>query len=214
MSDIFQEVDEEVRREQFKKLWDRYGIFAIAAAIIIVAAVGGWRGFQWWQANMAAEASVAYDVASDLASQGKAAEAEAAFTKLATEGTAGYRTLAKFRAAATEPDAKAAIAAFDAISKDSSVGKVLQDLAALRAGLLMVDNASLAEVTQRLEPLAEPAGAYRHTARELLALAAIHASDTSVAKRWLDEMANDVETPQNIRARIEILRTLSEGSKS
>jgi len=44
VADIFQEVDEEVRREQLQKLWQRYGHFAIAGCILIVVAVGGWRG--------------------------------------------------------------------------------------------------------------------------------------------------------------------------
>src|SRR5262249_62201699 len=43
VSDIFQEVDEEVRREQLKKLWDRYGNYAVAAAFLLVAAVSGLR---------------------------------------------------------------------------------------------------------------------------------------------------------------------------
>ncbi|MGZ3411325.1 MAG: tetratricopeptide repeat protein [Xanthobacteraceae bacterium] len=214
MSDIFREVDEEVRRDQFKQLWDRYGIIAIVAAVLVVVAVGGWRGYQWWQSNMAAEAGATYDLAADLETQGKTAEAEAAFTKLATDGTSGYRVLARFRAASTEPDPKAAVTAYDAISRDSSVSKLLQDFATLRAGLLLVDTAPLAEMTQRLEPLAGAKGAFRHTARELLALSAIRASDTAAAKRWLDEMIADAETPQSVRARVEVLMTLNEGSKS
>ena len=44
VSDIFTEVDEEVRREQLKKLWDKYGNYAVAAAVLLVLAIGGWRG--------------------------------------------------------------------------------------------------------------------------------------------------------------------------
>ena len=54
MADIFQEVDEEVRREQLKKLWDRYGIVVIAAAVLIIAGVAGYRGYQYWLAKQAA----------------------------------------------------------------------------------------------------------------------------------------------------------------
>ncbi len=46
MSDIFREVDEEVRREQLKKLWERYSILIVAVAVLIVAGVGGWRGYE------------------------------------------------------------------------------------------------------------------------------------------------------------------------
>ena len=39
MADIFHEVDEEVRREQLKRLWDRYSIYLIALAVLIVASI-------------------------------------------------------------------------------------------------------------------------------------------------------------------------------
>ena len=130
MSDIFNEVDEEVRREQFKKLWDRYGILVLIAAVLIVAGVGGWRGYQWWQAKQAAEASVAYDAASELVDQGKSAEAEAAFCQARHRRHApAIAFSARLRAAAAEKNPEAAVAAYDAIAKDSSVDQTLQELA-------------------------------------------------------------------------------------
>ena len=55
MSDIFHEVDEEVRREQLKKLWERYQNYVVALAIAAVLGVGGWRAWDWWEAKKAAE---------------------------------------------------------------------------------------------------------------------------------------------------------------
>jgi len=214
VSDIFHEVDEEVRREQVKKLWDRYGILVVIAAVLIVAGVGGWRGYQWWQAKQQAEASVAYDAASELVDQGKAAEGEAAFAKLATDGTAGYRLLARLRAAGAEKNPEAAVAAYDAIAKDPSVTTTLQELAAVRAALLLVDTAPLAEVTARLEPLTAAGSAFRHTARELLALASVKAGEPATAKKWIDMMLADADTPQGARTRIDVLSTLNESGKS
>ena len=97
MADIFHEVDEEVRREQLKKLWNRYSNHAVAAAILLVAAVGGWRGYEWWEAKKAAETGAAFEAASALAEAGKHADAEAAFAKIAVNGTSGYRNLARLR---------------------------------------------------------------------------------------------------------------------
>jgi len=215
VSDIFTEVDEEIRREQLRKLWDRYGGLAVAAAIVLVLAIGGWRGWQWWEAKKAAEAGSAYDAAAALVEQGKLSEAEAAFGKVASEGTAGYRVLARLRDAALlgERDRAAAVAAYDAIAKDSSVDPLLQELASLRAALLLVDSAPLAEITQRLEPMAAAGKTFRHTARELLAVAAVRASDNAAAKRWIDTALSDAETPQGIRARLDVLATLTEGPK-
>ena len=67
MSDIFQEVDEEVRREQLKKLWERYGAYMIALCVLVVAATGGWRAYEWYQAKQAAQAGTAFQAAIDLA---------------------------------------------------------------------------------------------------------------------------------------------------
>src|SRR6185312_1594347 len=99
VSDIFQEVDEEVRREQLKKLWERYGVFLIAACVLLVVAVGGWRTYEWWEAKKAAEASSDFQAAVALSAEGKNKEAEEAFAKLASSGTASYRMLARFREA-------------------------------------------------------------------------------------------------------------------
>ena len=100
MSELFDEVDEDVRREQLKKLWDQYSIYIVAAAFLMVAAVGGWRGYQYLEAKKAAEAGAAFDKAIELSEQNKPAEAEAAFNNLAATAPSGYRMLARLRAAA------------------------------------------------------------------------------------------------------------------
>src|SRR5215475_1383696 len=86
VADIFQEVDEEVRREQLKKLWERYGHYIVAACVLVVLAVGGWRGYEWWQAKEAAQSGAAFEQAVTLAEAGKHEEAVAAFAKLASDG--------------------------------------------------------------------------------------------------------------------------------
>ena len=84
MADIFHEVDEEVRREQLKKLWDRYSIYLIAVAVLIVVGITGWRGYEYWVAKRAAAAGAAFEAAITLSEQAKYAEAEAAFAKVAS----------------------------------------------------------------------------------------------------------------------------------
>jgi hypothetical protein len=213
VSDIFQEVDEEVRREQLKKLWDRYSGYAVAAAIAVVVAVAAWRGYTWWEAKKAAEAGAAFEAAITLAEAGKHAEAETAFGKIAVDGTPAYRHLARMREAAelAATDPKAALAAYDKIAADSSVGPVLQDLAALRAGALLIDAGLYDEARRRLEPLTGNDRTFRHTAREFLALAAWRAGDTAVAKRWFDMILTDAQTPTGTRSRVEMLMALGAG---
>ncbi len=210
MADIFQEVDEEVRREQLKKLWDRYGTYFIAACVLVVVGVGAWRGYEWWQAKRAGESGAAFEQAVSLAEAGKTQDAEAAFAKLATDGTAGYRVLARLReaAAVAATDRPAAVKDYDEIAADRSAGKVIADLAALRAGFLLVDHAPYSEMRTRLEPLTGADRAFRHSARELLALSAWKAGDVAAARQWTDMIVTDPQTPASARSRAEILSAL------
>ncbi len=210
MADIFHEVDEEVRRERLQKLWERYSIYIIALAVLIVAAIGAWRGYDYWQAKKAAAAGAAFESALGLSEAGKHAEAEAAFAKIAAEAPAGYRILARLRAAAELAQTKPAeaVKAYDELAADASLGTTLQDLAAVRSGMLMVDSASLADMRRRLDSVAEPGHTFRHSARELLALSAWRNHDFTAARRYIDMIAADGETPPGTRARADVLSAL------
>ena len=210
MTDIFQEVDEEVRRERLKKLWDQYGNYLIAACVLIVVGVAAWRGYQWWEVKQAAQAGAAFEQAVTLAATGKHQEAEAAFAKLATDGTAGYRVLARLREAAelSTTDSKGAVAAYDEIAADKSAGQIIEDLAAVRAGFLLVDTAPYSEIRDRLEPLAAADRTFRYSAREILALSAWKANDVTAARQWIDMIMIDPQTPAGTRSRVGVLSEL------
>jgi hypothetical protein len=210
VSELFDEVDEEVRREQLKKLWDKYSIYVIAGALLIIAAVGGWRGYQYLEAKRAAEAGAAFDAAIALSEQNKHGEAEAAFSKLAATAPSGYRMLARLRAAAAAAarDPQEGARLYDEIAADRGVGSAEQDLARIRAAGLLLETATYPNMLQRLEPATRPDATFRHTARELLALSAWRANDTVAARQWLDMIANDGETPSAMRSRAEALQAL------
>lgn len=210
MSEIFNEVDEELRRDQIKKIWERYSGLILGAALVIVAAVGGWRGYQYLENQRSSKAGTAFEAASTLSDQNKHAEAEAAYAKLAQEAPGGYRTLARLRAAAEAAitDPQAGIKLYDEIGADSAVGQSEQDLAKTRAAMLMLDTASYDELRQRLEPLTGAGRTFRHTARDLLAFSAWHAKDDNAARQWITLIVNDAETPTSVRNRAETLQSL------
>ena len=210
MSELFDEVDEEVRRDQLKKLWDQYSIYIVALALLIIAGVGGWRGYQYLEAKKAAEAGAAFDKAAELSEANKHAEAEAAFADLAAKAPWGYRMLARLRTAAevANRDKPAAAKMFDDIAADTGVGAPERDLARIRAAQLLLETTTYPNMLQRLEPATAVGATFRHTARELLALSAWRANDTTAARRWLDLIANDGESPPSLRSRAEALQAL------
>ena len=210
MSELFDEIDEDLRREQLKKIWDRYSTLIVAVAVLIIAGVGGWRGYEYFQAKKAAEAGSAFEAAVALADQNKYADAEAAFTKLAATAPTGYRNLARLRAAgeAAQQDPKAAVKLYDEISADGSVSNEERDLARVRAAALLVDTETYNNMLQRLESATTAKSTFRHTARELLALSAWRANDVTAARKWLDMISEDGETPTGVRGRAEALQAL------
>jgi hypothetical protein len=210
VSELFDEVDEDVRREQLKKLWDKYSIYIVGAAFLIVAAVGGWRGYQYLEAKKAAEAGTAFDKAVELSEQSKHSEAEAAFNNLAATAPSGYRLLARLRVAGEVAirDPQAAVKLYDDIAADRGVSALDQELAKIRAAQLLVETSTYPNLLARIESETTPAATFRHTARELLALSAWRANDMTSARKWLDMIANDGETPPGLRSRAEALQAL------
>jgi hypothetical protein len=97
---------------------------------------------------------------------------------------------------------------YDEIAADRSVAAPEQDLAKVRAAGLLLETASYPSMLARLEPATGPAAAFRHTARELLALSALRANDTAAARRWLDVIAADGETPPSLRSRADAIQAL------
>lgn len=215
MADIFHEVDEEVRRERLKRIWDRYGGLILAAVVLVVAGIGGWRGWEYYQNQRAAESGAQFEAAMALAEGGKLQDAEQAFAKIAADGTSGYRLLARLREAeAMAPrDRAAAVAVFDKVAADSGAGARFQDLASVRAGFLLVDNAAFADMEKRLETASGAQRPFRHSARELLALSAFKAGDVQGLRRWADMINGDAETPAAMRSRVEALLALSNVAK-
>jgi hypothetical protein len=214
MSNIIREVDEELRHERYMKLWNRYGIYVVAAALIVVLGVGGWRAWEWYSAREAAKSGARFESAMQIAAEGKRFEAEAAFNQLAKDATAGYRVLARFRAAAEagKTDAKEGVEAFEAIAADNSLEPAVRDVARLHSGYLLVDSASVAEIKTRMEPLLGPAAPFRHSANELLGLAHYRAGENDSAAKLFAAILSDPETPPSLRQRAQVMNALVSGA--
>src|ERR1700733_10387711 len=95
MSDIFQEVDEEVRRDKAAEFWKKYQNLILAGAALVVLAAAGFRYWQYQRETSANAAGDRFQAALTALEAGKASEAEAVLDKLAADGPSGYRRLAE-----------------------------------------------------------------------------------------------------------------------
>jgi hypothetical protein len=210
MSDIFREVDEDIRRDQLKKLWDRTAPYVIGAAVLIVVATAGYRGWEYWQERQAQSSGDRFVAAVQLSDDGRTAESIAALESLVADGTGGYPILARFRIAtekARAGDIEGAVAEFDTIAAGNAPAE-MRAMARLRAAILLVDTASLAELETRVGDLAATGTPWRHTAREVLGLAAWRSGDYEGARMHFDSLVADQEAPQDLRQRVQLLLAL------
>ncbi|MCW3477026.1 tetratricopeptide repeat protein [Limobrevibacterium gyesilva] len=207
MSDIFDEVSEDLRAERTRKLLRRYAGPLIAAGVLVVAGAGGWQAWKYYEAREAAHVGQSFLAAMRIADGPAGADRQAAlagFAQVAREGSPGYRTLARLRAAAVKADAgdrDGALALWDQVAGDNSADKLLRDLARLQWALHQIDAGDPAAVEQHLAPLTTPGNPWHALAEEAQALLALRQGNNDAARDTLKRLAQDVTAPDGVRGR-------------
>ena len=194
MADIFQEVDEEVRRDKAAEFWKKHQNLILGAAVLVVLAAAGFRYWQYEKGKAAEAAGEQFQAAIAAVEAGKVDEANGGLAKLAAEAPAGYRILAEMTEAGAKASSNpaAAIAAFDAIAGDASVDPLFRDAAKLRAAFLRLDQPSEEQAgAAGLTSLAGGDGPYRRTAQLALAAVALSRGEYDEAGKELDLMLGD-----------------------
>ncbi len=205
---FIREVNEELRSDQMKAIWARFGGLIIGLAALIVLGTMGKVGYDYWQETSSSQSGDAFLAALDLAKQNESDEALAELNKLEQEGYGSYPVLARLRSAtlqAEKGETEAAAAAFSEIGKDSRIPAALRDAAKLRAAYLLIDSGSYEQVSAEAEQLAVPQNAMRHSAREALGLAAYKTGDYAKAKSWFQQIVDDTESPRGVANRAQML---------
>ncbi|MBV9018670.1 MAG: tetratricopeptide repeat protein [Alphaproteobacteria bacterium] len=203
MSDIFREIDEELRRENLLKLWSRYGkyvILVVVLAVVIAGAITAWRSHE---ASERRAQSGRYSAALALVRDGKNADAARLFAALAQEG-GGYGLLASFQEAellAKDGDRKGTVAAYDRLAASSGLDREFRDLAVLLSVMHGLPDDDPKVAVERLQRLTENGNPWRASALELTAAAKLKAGDRTGALDIYKTLADDLSAPQRLRAR-------------
>ncbi len=208
---ILREIDEELRRERLAKLWDKYGVAVIAGLAAIVLLVAGWKWYQAYQRDAAAQAGAQFAEVARLLADGKQKEAVSGFEQIAREGPHGYQQLAKLRLAAlARKDGKTADALryYGELAGDSGTDDLLRGFAQLQIAALKVDTASWTETKNRLTDLVKEDNPWRFAARELHGIAAYKAGKFDEARKAFTELLASGDTPNSIRQRAQLIMAL------
>ncbi len=199
MVDFINEVEEELRKDEYNRLLKKFGPLLIA---IVIAIIGGTAFLEWRKASddkAARATSYSYVQASKMASDGKTEEAIANFLALSETAPNGYAGLSLMRAAALKLRAgerREAVSLFDRAAQKFEKPRHIQ-LAQIKAAYILTADGSYDDVRSRLATLAQPNQPYEYLARELLGFAAMQSGDMAAAREqfgYLDTIPGVTET--------------------
>jgi hypothetical protein len=220
MSDIFREVDEDLRRDRLEMIWKRYGAAIVGAVLVIVAGTAGfvaWRNHQHAEAETkTAQLADALRLAGNTPGQasntsGDSKAAADALSAFAAQSGTGPGTLARFFEAglrAREGDNAAAIKIYDELTQSAKLEPVYRDLATVLSVMHQVQTGDPGQLTARLQPLTADNSPWRHSARELTALLAIRSGDKATAGKLFAQIQDDPAAPSGVRSRATELAAL------
>ncbi|MGE3302138.1 MAG: tetratricopeptide repeat protein [Hyphomonadaceae bacterium] len=203
MSDVFEEVEEGLRRDKYADFFRKYAVWLIAGVAAVLAAVGGYQAIGHWRAQQGQGYAEELAAAEDKLAAGDLAGAEKALDDLAKRAPAGYKTAALLHKGGVrqqQGDAKGAIAAFEQAAKIAP-SPIFHDLAVLRAAYAAADAEDVNAIEARVKPLIDAAGAFSYQARELVGMQALAAGDIERAREQFDYLNLALETPDGVRQR-------------
>lgn len=203
---LLREIDEDIRRERFGRLWQRFGVYIIAALVVVLVAVAGYQIWRYRTEAARADASVRFAAATALVATDRAA-AEQQLAAIASDGPAGFTVLAGLRQAALlaeSSDIPAAREAYQRVQR-AAVDPLYRDLAVLREVMLVLQAEAVPidadAIAGKLVPLQAEGNAWRFSARELKAVLASRTGQIDEARTLLTELTADPRVPSDMRER-------------
>lgn len=205
---LFREVEEELRRERMQQFWSKYGTLIIGAICGAVLLVGA--GIWWKNSQISARQANGdqFIEALQLSAAGDAKKAEALLKTLSSESGAGYEQLAGLYLAGLHSEAgrkEEATALYKKIAEDRSADKILSEYAELNLALLALEGASYDKTKEMLSAYTGKGEAWRGTALEAVALAALKDKKLDEASTHFRTIADDAGLPGSLKRRAQIM---------
>ena len=210
MSDIFQEVDEDLRRDRTTQFMKRYGGIFGAVLLLLVAATAGWQAWQGWQKSQR-EAETAQLVSALSQTAAGPQQGIDALSSYAGKAPADLAVLARLNEAALrvgEGKAGEAVAIYDSVASNTAAQAVYRDLATLLSVMHQIGSGDAAQLQTRLQPLTVDTSPWRFSALEMTGLLAARAGDRERARTLFQQLADDSLAPSGVRSRAADLAAL------
>jgi len=209
---FLRQINEEVRREKLSRLWEKYGVLVIGGLAAVLLAFGGWRFYQSETSKAARQAGAQFVEAGEfLGDQAKKDDALRALEKMAGSGPRGYALLSKLKLAAyarSQGKHDEAEKQYEAVANDRSAPDMFRSFAKLQIASLKLDTGSFTDVKNQLNAIIVEENPWRHSAREILGLAALKAGNYSEARETFQAILTAKDAPRTTAERAHIVMAM------
>ena len=203
---FIKEVNEDLKNESMKKMWDKYGLYIIILVVAALTAAVSFEAIKAWYTKKLQTWSESYAYALSLQNQGKYDESIDTFDYIAGKDYGIFSDLAKMQKANILLEQKKNDEAFklmNEIIEDKSFNPQLRDTTILKLASYKLDNAPAEEIEELIGGIAADGGnSWQPTANEMLALAYLRDGKTAEAKEIYNRLLADGKTPEVMKARI------------
>ncbi|MDC3079900.1 tetratricopeptide repeat protein [Rhodospirillaceae bacterium] len=207
MSDIFQEIDEDLRQDKVARLWKVYGKYLVALAVFIILVIASFRFIEHKNEKNREQTSELYELASEAGRSGDKKAAIELFSDEMFDENMGYSIISKLKKAAlakSNNDLEGTEIVLKEIITNEDIPLYLRDLARLKLFASDSDNNS-----SQLEVLLEEEGPWKFLALELKGGIQLEGGNLKEARSIFKKLTDDANTPNNLRRRAsEILKAL------
>ena len=192
MADIFDEVSEDLRQDQFIKVWKKYSKVIIILITLIIISVFSYQGYNSWNKNQLNEKSEYFFNALEKLEDNKFADTIKLFRNNPSKDNGGYSMLSNFAVAEANfksNNLEEMILNYKAIYDNKAIDDYYQYLARFLS--VMKDNkSSYQELHQRLKPILNSPSKLQTLAAELEILIFIKFDMLKQAKKSLKTLLN------------------------
>ena len=207
---LLKEITDDVKNDQMKVLWDKYGLYIIIFVALALTAAVSFETFKNWANKRNQEISNAYAVAISLQSQGKLDESLKLFQNL-SERSGLYADIAKLQIANIYFEQKKPDDAVKMLEQlvDDAESSQMQEIASLKLAAYKIDtNAPAEEVQEILLPLTQNENGSYNVARELLAMLAIRDGNLDEAKKEYEQIIASASSSDELKSRAQDMITI------
>ena len=213
---FIREVTEEVKNDNLKQMWEKYGIYIILLVVLAIVGAVSFEGFKNWRQAKSETWSDTYAYALNLENQGKYDESLKVLEQMEKTGGNIYSDIARLQTSNIlfeQGKNEEAIKVLEEIAADKSINKKLRDVSAVKLASYKLDNAPREEIDALLQPLIRENGSWANIAKEMTAMAAIRDGNIEEAQVLYNEILNTPNLPDGLKMRVQDMLSVLNGAE-